>query len=89
MAEAHRTKKPFSKGKAITAALITAALVVVLELVSIASRAGPLVQAGYFFIPAIVAVLFYRGWIERLLAFILLGIFGLAAAALVVAVFLG
>ena len=89
MTEAQRSKKPFSKGKGISAALITAILVVVLEVISIASRAGSLVQAGYFFVPAIVAILFYRGWIERLVAFVLLGIFGLAAAALAVAVFLG
>ena len=88
MAEAQRTRKPFSRGKAVTAALLTALLVVVLEVVSIAKQAGPLVQAGYFFVPAIVAILFYRGWIERVVAFVLLGIFGLAAAALVVAVFL-
>ena len=88
MTEAAPRRRRVSTIRVMSAAIVTAMLVVALELVSIARPAGPLIQAAYFLIPGIVAGLFFRGWIERFIAFVLLTIFGFLAAAAVVTLLL-
>lgn len=70
------------------AVLVTTLAVGGLEIAHFSRGTSIVLEAGYFFIPAIVALSFFKAWNERAVAFVILTAIGFLAAGALIAFYL-